>query len=127
MLKIAYTDKGVHIERLNESLETWLTNRVLISLRSTVGICAEPSSASLIIPRDLPYFQDLSSSEETQDFQIDICDSSFAEISLEGSWIATPENREEGIFVCCLTTKTEFFLHQLWREGNLNTTFLIED
>ncbi len=127
MLKIVYTEKGLHIERLSESLETWLANRVLISLRSNVGICAEPSSASLIIPRDLPYFQDLSLSEEIQDFRIDVCDSYSAEISLEGSWIATPENREEGIFVCCLTKKTEFFLHQLWREGTFNSTSLIED
>jgi len=127
MLKIAYTEKGIHIERLNESLETWLTNRVLISLRSAVGICVEPSSASLIVPRDLPYFQDLSVSEDIQDFQIDICDSSCAEISLEGCWVAAPENLEEGIFVCCLSKKTEFFLHQIWKEGNLNTTFLIED
>lgn len=127
MLKISYTEKGVHIERLNEPLETWLANRVLVSLRSTVGIFVEPSSASLIVPRDLPYFQDLSESEENPDFQIDLCDSSCAEISLEGSWIATPENSEEGIFVCCLSSKTEFFLHQLWREGNLNTTSLIED
>lgn len=127
MLKIAFTDKGLHIETLNEPLETWLSNRVLISLRSTVGICIEPSSASLIVPKDLPYFQDLSADEDIQDFQIDICDSSCDEVSLSGYWVAAPENIEEGVFVCCLSKKTEFFLHQLWKEGNLNTTFLIED
>lgn len=128
MLKITYTEKGFYLEHLSESLETWLANRVLVCLRATASIYVEPSTASLLLPIDLPYFRDLEALEERSSnlLELNICDDYSAEVSLQGTWITTNENSEEGIFVSSLDERTEFFLYQLWKEGNLDTSLIGE-
>ncbi|MFM7888359.1 MAG: hypothetical protein ACKPCM_17085, partial [Pseudanabaena sp.] len=38
MLKLTYTEAGLHLERLDISLEEFVTNRMLLSLRSGASI-----------------------------------------------------------------------------------------
>ena len=126
MLKITYTENGLYLEHLSESLETWLSQRVLICLRATASVYVEPSTASLLLPIDLPYFHDLEALEARNHniLELDICDDDSAEVSLQGTWVTTDEDSEEGIFVCKLGDRTEFFLYQLWKEGNLDTSLI---
>ena len=126
MLKITYTENGFHLERLSESLETWLSKRVLICLRATASVYVEPSTASLLLPLDLPYFKDLEGLEARSNnlLELNICDDYSAEVSLQGTWVTSDEDNEEGIFVCSLGERTEFFLYQLWKEGNLDTSLI---
>jgi hypothetical protein len=128
MLKITYTENGFYLEHLSESLETWLANRVLVCLRATASIYVEPSTASLLLPIDLPYFRDLEALEDRSSnvLELNICDDYSAEVSLQGTWITTDEDSEEGIFVSSLDERTEFFLYQLWKEGNLDTSLIGE-
>jgi hypothetical protein len=128
MLKITYTENGFYLEHLSESLETWLANRVLICLRATASIYVEPSTASLLLPIDLPYFRDLETLEDRSSnvLELYICDDYSAEVSLQGTWVTTDEDSEEGIFVSSLDERTEFFLYQLWKEGNLDTSLIGE-
>lgn len=128
MLKITYTENGFYLEHLSESLETWLANRVLVCLRATASIYVEPSTASLLLPIDLPYFGDLEALEDRSSnlLELNICDDYSAEVSLQGTWITTNEDSEEGIFVSSLDERTEFFLYQLWKEGNLDTSLIGE-
>jgi hypothetical protein len=128
MLKITYTENGFYLEHLNESLETWLANRVLICLRATASIYVEPSTASLLLPINLPYFRDLETLEDRSSnvLELSICDDYSAEVSLQGTWVTTDEDSEEGIFVSSLDERTEFFLYQLWKEGNLDTSLIGE-
>ena len=128
MLKITYTENGFYLERFTESLETWLSNRVLVCLRATASVYVEPSTASLLLPIDLPYFRDLEALEDrsTNVLELNLCDEYSAEVSLQGTWVTTDEDNEEGIFVCNLEEQTEFFIYQLWKEGNFDTS-LIED
>lgn len=128
MLKITYTENGFHLERLTASLETWLANRVLVCLRASIAVTAEPSTASLLLPLDLPYFRDLEALENRSHgvIQLDVCDDYSVEVGLQGTWVATSEDSEEGIFVCSLDDNTEFFLYQLWKEGNINPSLIEE-
>ena len=128
MLKITYTENGFYLERLTASLETWLANRVLVCLRASAAITVEPSTASLLLPLDLPYFRDLEAIKNRSNgvIQLDLCDDYSVEVSLQGTWVATNEDSEEGIFVCSLEDQTEFFLYQLWKEGNINPSLIEE-
>ena len=128
MLKITYTENGFYLERLTASLETWLANRVLVCLRASAAITVEPSTASLLLPLDLPYFHDLEAIKNRSNgvIQLDLCDDYSVEVSLQGTWVATNEDSEEGIFVCSLEDQTEFFLYQLWKEGNINPSLIEE-
>jgi hypothetical protein len=128
MLKITYTENGFYLEHLSESLETWLANRVLICLRATASIYVEPSTASLLLPIDLPYFRALETLDDRSSnvLELNICDDYSAEVSLQGTWVTTDEDSEEGIFVSSLDERTEFFLYQLWKEGNLDTSLIGE-
>ena len=128
MLKITYTENGFYLERLTASLETWLANRVLVCLRASAAITVEPSTASLLLPLDLPYFRNLEAIKNRSNgvIQLDLCDDYSVEVSLQGTWVATNEDSEEGIFVCSLEDQTEFFLYQLWKEGNINPSLIEE-
>lgn len=128
MLKITYTENGFYLERLTESLETWLAKRVLVCLRATAAVTVEPSTASLLLPLDLPYFRDLEALENRSNgvISLDVCDDYSVEVSLQGTWVTSDENGEEGIFVCSLDEQTEFFLYQLSKEGNINPSFIEE-
>ncbi len=59
MLKLTYTDNNFYIEPLSESLEDWLNIRVLLCLRAATSIYIEPSTASFLIPNNLPQWEDL--------------------------------------------------------------------
>ena len=128
MLKITYTENGFYLERLTDSLETWLANRVLVCLRATASVYVEPSTASLLLPLDLPYFGDLEAAKDRSSnlLELYICDENSAEVSLQGIWVTSDEENEEGIFVCSLDEYTEFFLYQLWKEGNFDTSLIGE-
>ena len=128
MLKITYTENGFYLECLTDSLETWLANRVLVCLRATASVYVEPSTASLLLPLDLPYFGDLEAAKDRSSnlLELYICDENSAEVSLQGIWVTSDEENEEGIFVCSLDEYTEFFLYQLWKEGNFDTSLIGE-
>lgn len=128
MLKITYTENGFYLERLTDSLETWLANRVLVCLRATASVYVEPSTASLLLPLNLPYFGDLEAAKDRSSnlLELHICDENHAEVCLQGTWVTSDEENEEGIFVCSLDEYTEFFLDQLWKEGNFDTSLIGE-
>lgn len=131
MLKITYTENGLYLERLNTSLETWLSRRILVSLRAGTSIYAEPSTASLLLPVGLPYFKDVKVLAEKNSnlLAVNVCDEYSVEAILEGTWVTTDNACDDGIFVCHLEEEVEFFLYQFWREDSFGTsdTSLIEE
>ena len=127
MLKITYTDNGFFLERLTDAVETWLSQRLLVCLRAATSVYVEPSTASLLLPVDLPYFRDLQALEDSSNvLELDLCDDYSVEVSLQGNWVTTDKNSEEGIFICNLDEQTEFFLYQLWKEGNFDPSLIGE-
>ncbi|ACB52477.1 conserved hypothetical protein [Crocosphaera subtropica ATCC 51142] len=120
MLKLTYTHNGFYIDYLQESLEAWVTTRVILALRSGTSLCVEPSSASFLISLDLPYVNQLL--EDVNEFtgeivEVNRCDEEAMEVVLEGTWLGSDIASEEGIFVCRLSDRLESLLYQIWQES----------
>ncbi len=128
MLKITYTNTGFYLEYLQDSLETWLVDRVVLCLRASTSIYVEPSTASVLLPGDLPYVQNLAALKEEYDGLIELtpCDEESVEFRLRGTWVTTKENSESGIFVSTLGAHAEISIYQLWQSANLGTSLIEE-
>lgn len=113
MLKLTYTNDGFYIESLEQSLEAWVTNRVMLALRSGTSLCVEPSTASILIPLDFPCVDQLLDNAKTfkgEILEITPCDQQFLEVVLEGTWLGSDVASEEGLFVCRLSDRLESLL-----------------
>lgn len=119
MLKLTYTETGVHLERVAQSLEEWVFSRVILSLRVGLRLLVEPSTASFLLPADLPGLPLLQSAAqlETEAIALCVCDAEYIEVSLRGTWLAADEESAEGAFVAAMSDRTEFFLFKLWQEA----------
>ena len=145
MLKLIYTENSFYLERLAQSLEEWVTTRTLVSLRAGASFYIEPSTASFLLPADLPHLRELEVfvQQDTTDaiaesgaeafghafakgdaartrtpIALSICDAQYVEVSLQGTWLTSDPEDEEGIFVTAMNYAVEFFLYQLWQEAN---------
>ncbi len=128
MLKITYTNTGFYLEYLQESLETWLLARVLLCLRASTSIYVEPSTASVLIPGDLPYIKKIAALQDENGGVVELtpCDEESVEFRLRGTWITTKENSESGIFVSNLSDHAEISIYQLWQSANLGSSLIGE-
>ncbi|NEO34948.1 MAG: hypothetical protein F6J90_00965 [Moorea sp. SIOASIH] len=121
MLKLIYTENSFYLERLAQSLEEWVTTRTLVSLRAGASFYIEPSTASFLLPADLPHLRQLEvfvRQDQTDAIALSICDAEYVEVSLQGTWLTSDPEDEEGIFVTAMNYAVEFFLDQLWQEAN---------
>lgn len=120
MLKLTYTENGFYMERLAQSLEEWVMARVLLSLRAGTSLSVEPSTASFLLPADLPQLADLGTlvrQEHAETIALSLCDAEYVEVSLHGTWMTSDLNGEEGVFVTVMSYAIEFFLYKLWFES----------
>lgn len=120
MLKLTYVENGFTMEALAQPLEDWVALRVLVALRSATAICVEPTTASFLLPVDLPYLKQLEAlarREGPDAIALDLCDEDFIEVSLQGTWVSSDPNGEEGVFVAALSHRVEFFLFKIWQEA----------
>ena len=119
MLKLTYTENSFCLELLHQSMEKWLNNRLLVSVRAATSFFIEPSSASFLIPANLDGLKNLErvQYENCDMMSIALADEEFVEVSLHGNWIVSYPDSEEGIFVTTLSHKAEFFISKLWQEA----------
>lgn len=127
MLKLTYTETGFHLERLAQSLEEWVLSRVLLSLRVGQKLLVEPSTASFLLPTDLPglpLLQAAAQLERTEAIALCVCDAEYIEVSLRGTWLAADVESEEGAFVAAMSDRTEFLVFKLWQDSLVCTSSL---
>lgn len=127
MLKLTYTENGFYLECLAQSLEEWVALRVLLALRAGTRISVEPSTASFLLPAELPGIEQLvleAQREDSEIISLCTCDAEYVEVSLRGNWISSDSESGEGVFVVALSERTEFFLHKLWQEAQACTSSL---
>lgn len=120
MLKLTYTETGFHLERLAQSLEDWVTGRVILSLRVATSVCVEPSTASFLLPAnlpELPVLEALIKGEAVDAISLSVCDAEYVEVSLHGTWLSGDLEGDEGMFVAAMSDAGEFFLFKLWQEA----------
>ncbi|MGB5962601.1 MAG: alr0857 family protein [Coleofasciculaceae cyanobacterium] len=125
MLKLTYTENGFYLEHLTQPLEDWVTARVMLALRAGTNLCVEPSTASFLLPADLPQLRHLERHKEGEEaIALSLCDAEFIEVSLQGTWMTSNTDGAEGVFVTSMNYAAEFFLLKLWEESQTRTRCL---
>jgi hypothetical protein len=117
MLKLTYTEQGLHLERVGVPLDHLIAQRVLLAIRTGQRLHIEPGQASFLLASDapaLPQLYRMVRMEQTQIVTIVPVDDAFVEITVQGSWIAESVDAEAGVFVTALMDMTEVLLLRLW-------------
>ncbi len=130
MLKLTYTENSFYLELLTESVEEWIQARVILTLRIGQSLCVEPTTATFLLPIDLPGLGQLHTQveqlENREVIELYACDTEFLEVSLRGYWLSANAQSISGGFVTTMSHNTEFFLHKLWLEARKSASFAIE-
>lgn len=119
MLKLIYSDDNFSLERLTQSLETWVGDRMLVSVRAGQDFYLEPSTASFLISVDMPVMVTVQEAQLECANILDItpCDGEYFEICLQGIWVTETAEDGSGIFVCVLGDRLETLLSELWQSS----------
>jgi hypothetical protein len=125
MLKLTYTDFGLHLERVTTSVEAAVAQRVVLAMRMGQTLHVEPSRAAFLLPIATPGLDALARLlrvEQNWAIAIDPVDDECVEVCLQGSWIAATADAHEGMFVVELSEQTEFFVYRLWKATQVAVT-----
>jgi hypothetical protein len=117
MLKLTYTEHGLHLERAAAPLDVLIAQRVMLTIRAGQRLHIEPGQAAFLLAADAPGLAQLRRMlrmEQTQIITITPVDDEFVEVTVQGSWLAETIHADEGVFVTALTDMTEFLLLRLW-------------
>jgi hypothetical protein len=128
MLKLTYTESGFHLERLKLSLEAWITQRVSLTLCAGQKLYVEPSTASFLLRANDPglfRLEQIVGKGHRPFIKLALVDEDFAEVSLQGSWIAEQIDAHEGIFVTAFSDPLEACLYRLWKTTQAHASFLV--
>ncbi|MBD2246634.1 alr0857 family protein [Nostoc sp. FACHB-888] len=129
MLKLTYTESSFYLECLTLSLEEWVAQRVILALRVGQSLCIEPSTASFLLPVDLPGVEVLKAEVKRDDREIialSACDAEYMEVTLRGSWLLDSSKDAVGVFFTTMSDRAEFFLHKLWQEAQACASVMSE-
>lgn len=111
MLKVTYTETGLHLEYCPEPLDLLLSDRVCLCARAQRPVTIQPMRGSIPLPATLTGIQELA---RFQELELSLCDHDWLEITLPGLWITEDPDQIEGIFVTELHTRLEQRLFRLW-------------
>lgn len=124
MLKVTYTESGLHLEHLTQSLEEWIARRVVLALRTNQRLIIEHSTASILLSaglNELAVLETAAHRETIDNIKLSACDNEHVEVSLEGIWVTSSSDEAEGIFIAILAPKTEQILFHLWQLSQRET------
>ncbi|MBG1244213.1 alr0857 family protein [Nostoc sp. NZL] len=130
MLKLTYTESSFYLECVTLSLEEWVAQRVILALRVGQSLCIEPSTASFLLPVDLPGVEVLKAEVKRDDrgiIALCACDAEYIEVTLWGSWLLDSSKDAVGVFVTTMSDRAEFFLHKLWQEAQESSTSVLSE
>jgi hypothetical protein len=122
MLKLTYTEFGLHLEHVNSPIETLVAQRVVLAMRIGQPLQVEPSRASFLLPIATPGLGNLEKllrADQNLAIAIEPVDDECVEVCLQGSWIAASADAHEGMFVVELSEQTEFYVYKLWKASQV--------
>lgn len=126
MLKLTYTENGLHLERAAAPLEVLIAQRVVLAMRTGQRLHIEPGTASFLLNADTPGLAQLRRSlqlEQSEVMAIAPVDDEFVELTVAGSWLAETVDAESGVFVTALSHVTELLVMKLWATTQTQVTF----
>ena len=118
MLKLTYTETGLHMERVTLDPEVLIAQRAVLAARLGQTLHLEPSQASFLLGANLPQLASLEAVLQTEAqpaIAITPVDEAFVEISLYGHWIADSVEAHEGTFLAAMPAMAERLVHILWQ------------
>ncbi len=129
MLKFTYTETGITLERVSQSLEELVMLRIVLAMRVGQRLIVEPGRATFLLSANLQAWRLLDAVVRrslNDAIELCQCDADFIEVSLRGSWIAQTTSSEEGIFLAelgdslpgTLWERAEFIMFKLWQESS---------
>jgi hypothetical protein len=126
MLKLTYTETGLHMERVAAPLEVLVAQRVVLALSFGQTLYVERGKASFLLPVSASGLAQLEQAVRT-DAGLNVCiypiDDRFVEVSVEGNWIAETAAAHEGTFVTALSDRVEFYIFKLWQTTQVPASF----
>jgi len=119
MLKVMYSEAGLHLECLTQMTEDWIALQAILAVRTARQLVIEHCSASLLLRANLDGLKGLEQLFEDEGLiAFSVCDEEFVEVSLRGVWISAGD-AEEGVFVVMMSHAAEVLLLQLWQESQV--------
>jgi hypothetical protein len=103
MLKLTYTEQGLLLDHVDQSLDAWISNRMLLSVSTGIPIWIESTQVSFLFTADLPYLSHLidnPSNDFNHTFELSICEPNQIEMKISGTWISSHPDNQEGVFIC---------------------------
>jgi hypothetical protein len=123
MLKVTYLESGLYLEHLQETVENWITLRVILALRMGHRLVVERSTASLLLPISLVKRSDLEALARQEDaIWLAQVDAEYMEVCLQGTWVSSGEQESEGVFITALDSTIESVLFNLWQVAEVGAS-----
>lgn len=122
MLKLHYSDSGLFMEPVADSLENWLNQRVLFSARVGQNLYVSPSQASFLLPAAVMPLTELELMlwlERATDIHVCPVDVDFVEVSVQGTWVAESAQAHEGTLLMTASESVEALLYRLWQTSQV--------
>ncbi len=117
MLKIIYTEIGVHLELLAVDRDDWIAARLKFAASVGEQMIVRKERAAFLLPNPIyevcaveAYLRQAGASRIT----VQRSDLQYIELGIDGRWIGTDPESAEGIFVSQQLDRVEFCLWQLW-------------
>jgi hypothetical protein len=119
MLKLTYSEFGLCIEQIGESLDRWLTQRNLLALSIGESLSIQTGNASFLVPTDV-IMDNLDLYRLLRPLSpISLCcvDEDYYEVNIAGVWLAKNTQVSEGILAAALGDRVESFVWRLWESS----------
>jgi hypothetical protein len=118
MLKFTYSETGITLEHLSQSIEQLMAQRAVLAVRTQTRMLMEPCSASFLLPADLDQLHTLrqwvSRDRASEAIALSVADADYVEVSVQGLWLCSKPEPVDGIFVLSLPSELEAVIAELW-------------
>ncbi len=125
MLKLTYTDQGLLLDHVDQSLDAWINSRMLLSVSTGIPIWIESTQVSFMFTSDSPYLCNLIDNlgeHINHTFELLISEHNETEIKILGTWLSSHPDSQEGVFVCSFPGYLEDCIRLLLEEYHKDLT-----
>jgi hypothetical protein len=128
VLKLTYSEFGLHLEQIAESLEQWVLQRTLLALRIREPLCVQPGNASFLVPTTAITAIDRDRLARLPE-AVALCsvDRDFYEVNIAGVWLTKNAHVSEGILAAELGDLAEACVHSLWESSQRQVPTYVAD
>ncbi len=115
MLKIIYTETGLHLELLAVDRDDWIAQRLQLATSIGERLTVSRARATVLLPDPICQVAADLHKAGTSTVTVHCCDRDYVEIGLVGDWLGAHVYSDEGIFIATLPHRVESCLLQLWQ------------